>query len=415
MKILFISYFFPPDKSVGAIRAASLVKHFPEKDIDITLLTADTSEEKRKELEKIFQKEKFSLSKAPKLREIGYKTKILSLLELLNLEHYFFFPDVYSYWIRRTYKIGKKIIQKSNFDAVLITLPPYSSAVIGYKLAKKFNLPLILDYRDPWSSHIGLNFPKFIVKQRQRKLERKIASYSKFIVTVIDSCATLISEATNIDEKEIVVIPNGYSTNKMPTQTAPKIKEKFTLSFFGNYSKTHGNTVKEFVLGFRLMVEKNKLGPDDIAIRYAGIKSRSAINRDLEISNITEYFDDLGNLEVEEMIKEIQRSHINYVFAPKILGHNLTTKIFDYCLGNSHVLIIGEKESIYDWCISIEQKLTHVEEDRHAIAEKLEVLYNLWKEGKLEYGCNVAKIAKYNRKELAFKYANLLHENFNKG
>ena len=78
------------------------------------------------------------------------------------------------------------------------------------------------------------------------------------------------------------------------------------------------------------------------------------------------------------------------------------------------MLIIGEKEAIYDWCISIEQKLTHVEEDRYAIAEKLEVLYNLWKEGKLEYGCNVAKIAKYNRKELAFKYANLFHENFNK-
>jgi len=410
MRILFITYFFPPDKSVGGFRAASLVNHFPEKDINLTLLTAETSEKKRKELEQKFGKGNFFLSRAPQIREIGYKTKILSLLELLNLEHYFFFPDIYFPWIRRTYKIGKKIIQEGKIDAILVTLPPYSSAVIGYKLAKKFSLPLILDYRDPWSTHTGLKFPKFIVKQRHRKLERKIANYSKLIITVGDGYAKLISDATNIDEKEISVIPNGYYASNMPKQIAPKIQKKFTLSFFGNYSKAHSKIVKEFVLGFRIMVEKNKLDPSDITLRYAGIQSRTAIQRDLELGNLAEYFEDLGNLEGAEMIKEIQKSHINYVFAPKILDHNLATKIFDYGLGNSHILVIGEKKAIYNWCISVEQRFTHVEEDRYAIAEELENLYKLWKENKLEYGCNEKKIAKYNRKYLALKFADLLNK-----
>lgn len=410
MRVLFITYFFPPDKSVGGFRAASLVNYFPEKDINITLLTADTSEKKRKELGKKFGEENFFLSKAPQIREIGYKTKILSLLELLNLEHYFFFPDVYFPWIRRTCKIGKKIIQKGKIDAVLVTLPPYSSAVVGYKLAKKLNLPLILDYRDPWSSHTGLMFPKFIVKQRHRKLERKIANYSKLIITVGDGYATLISNATGIDEKEISVIPNGYYASNKPTQIAPKIQEKFTLSFFGNYSKAHSKIVKEFVLGFSIMVENNKLEPSDIALRYAGMQSRSTLQRDLELGSITEYLEDLGNLEGAEMIKEIQKSHINYVFAPKILDHNLATKIFDYGLGNSHILVIGEKKAIYNWCMSIEQKFTNVEGDRYAIAEGLENLYKLWKDNKLEYGCDEKEIAKYNRKTLALKFADLLNK-----
>ena len=337
MRVLFITYFFPPDKSVGGFRAASLVNHFPEKDISLTLLTAETSGKKRKELEQKFVKENLFLSRAPQIRELGYKTKILSLLESLNLEHYFLFPDIYFPWIRRTCRIGKKIIQEGKIDAVLVTLPPYSAAVVGYKLAKKFSLPLILDYRDPWSTHTGLKFPKFIVKQRHRKLERKIANYSRLIITVGEGYATLISNATNIDEKEISVIPNGYFAINKPTQIAPKIQDKFTLSFFGNYSKAHKKIVKEFILGFSIMVEKNKLDPSEIALRYAGMQSRSVIQRDLELGNITEYFEDLGNLEGAEMIKEIQKSHINYVFAPKILDHNLATKIFDYGLGSQNL------------------------------------------------------------------------------
>lgn len=103
----------------------------------------------------------------------------------------------------------------------------------------------------------------------------------------------------------------------------------------------------------------------------------SAIKHDLELGSITEYFEDLGNLEGAEMIKEIQKSHINYVFAPKILNHNLATKIFDYGLGNSHILVIGEKKAIYNWCVSVEQKFSHVEEERYAIAEEFENLYKL--------------------------------------
>ena len=95
MRILFISYFFPPDKSVGGLRAASLMQHFPEKDIDMTLITAETTLEKSEILRKELGDENVFLAEAPKLREIGYKTKLLSLIEILNLEHYLFFPDIW--------------------------------------------------------------------------------------------------------------------------------------------------------------------------------------------------------------------------------------------------------------------------------------------------------------------------------
>jgi len=43
-------------------------------------------------------------AKRPKLREIGYKIKLLALLELLNLDKLLFFPDIYFPWIKRAVK-----------------------------------------------------------------------------------------------------------------------------------------------------------------------------------------------------------------------------------------------------------------------------------------------------------------------
>lgn len=413
MRILFISYFMPPDKSVGGFRALSFAKHFPSSNIELSILTADTELNKAKFLKNELGIKQIYLAKASRVRELGYKTKILNIIELLNLEYFFFFPDLYFDWKRHAFKQGEKAIKEDNIDAIFVTLPPYTSAVVAYKLAKKYNLPLFLDYRDPWGSHPNIKFPARFVKRRHIKLEKKIAKYAKLHSTVCRENARFVEKSSGIPFEKISIIYNGYFDENIPKKDTPKITDKFTLSYFGNYYKGHRNIIKEFVLGFKLMVEKNNLTADNICLRYAGTKSRSAILRDFSLGNLQEFFVDLGILEGEELIAEIQKSHINYVFAPKSLEHALATKIFDYGLGNSHILLIGEKDAIYNWCIDVNQKFTCVKEDRYEIAESLERLYKQWKDGKLEYGCDSEKIKEYNRKIQALKLADLVKNAIN--
>ena len=408
MKILLISYFLPPDKSVGGFRALSFAKHFPSSGINLSILTADTVPDKAKYLKKEIGIEQLYLAKASRVRELGYKTKILNILELLNLESFFFFPDLYFDWKKKAIKQGEKAIKEENIEAILVTIPPYTAAVVAYKLAKKYNLPLLLDYRDPWASHPNIKFPGKFLRKRHEKLEKRIANYATFYSTVCRENARVIEQSSGIPIEEFKIIYNGYFDENVPKKDTPKITDKFTLSYFGNYYKGHNHSIKEFVLGFKMMVEKNNLSADDICLRYAGTKSRSAIQRDLSLGNLEEYFVDLGVLEGDKLMAEIQKSHINYVFAPKSLEYALATKIFDYGLGNSHILLIGEKDAIYNWCIEINQKFTYAKEDRYEIAEILEKLYKLWKDGKLEYGCDSEKIKEFNRKTQAIKLVGLV-------
>ena len=410
MKILLISYFLPPDKSVGGFRALSFAKHLPSFGINLSILTAETVPDKAKYLKEELGIEQLYLAKASRVRELGYKTKILNILELLNLESFFFFPDLYFNWKKKAIKQGEKAIKEENIEAILVTIPPYTAAVVAYKLAKKYTLPLLLDYRDPWASHPNIKFPGKFMQKRHEKLEKRIVNYATFYSTVCRENARVIEQSSGIHTEEFKIIYNGYFDENVPKKDTPKITDKFTLSYFGNYYKGHKNSIKEFVLGFKMMVEKNNLSTDDICLRYAGTKSRSAIQRDLSIGDLEEYFVDLGVLEGDKLIAEIQKSHINYVFAPKSLQHALATKIFDYGLGNSHILLIGEKDAIFNWCIEINQKFTYAKEDRYEIAEMLEKLYKLWKDGKLEYGCDSEKIKEYNRKFQALKLAGLIND-----
>ncbi|MCE7742410.1 MAG: hypothetical protein GOP50_08105, partial [Candidatus Heimdallarchaeota archaeon] len=123
-------------------------------------------------------------------------------------------------------------------------------------------------------------------------------------------------------------------------------------------------------------------------------------------------FEDLGYLQGQQIIEELQKSHANFVIVPALNEYALVTKIYDYAIGNSHILIIGGEGELSDWCDSIEQKYTLVEGDRTAISDTLSKLYLQWKNNQLEYGCNEVKLAEFGRHALALKYANLIKKEF---
>ncbi|MEJ2628853.1 MAG: hypothetical protein P8078_09880, partial [bacterium] len=63
----------------------------------------------------------------------------------------FFIPDARVGWNGFAYRKAKDIIKKYKIDTIITTSPPHSTQLIGLKLKKKFNIPWIADFRDPWT------------------------------------------------------------------------------------------------------------------------------------------------------------------------------------------------------------------------------------------------------------------------
>jgi hypothetical protein len=58
--------------------------------------------------------------------------------------------------LRSLYRRSRELLREDRYSAILITLPPHYTALLGPLLGRASGLPYVLDYQDPWVSAWGL-------------------------------------------------------------------------------------------------------------------------------------------------------------------------------------------------------------------------------------------------------------------
>jgi hypothetical protein len=238
-------------------------------------------------------------------------------------------------------------------------------------------------------------------------MEKKIINHSKILVTVGEGYADLIASEFEIEPSNFEIIYNGYF---QPTseKKIEKNSQKFTISFFGNFYLIQKEIVAEFLKGLGKMIKEKNLEEKDIVFQYAGNTSRKVLGRMIAQAEIQQYFKDLGYLTRERLNKEILRSNVVFDIVPKGTEYMIHTKIYDYCKGDSNIVVVGERGSIVELLEKLEQAYTSVAADSNDIAKVMKKLYKQWQEGKILYGCNKEKLKFYERQNQAKLYATVI-------
>lgn len=404
MNILIISYFCYPDKSSAGLRSYGFSKYLQEEGVKIHLLTS-LSQTQLLQIQDKINVTSVSLVSKSKLREWGYKTKILVIMEYLKLDKLLFFPDPYFMWIKRATKKAEQIIEEHNIDIILAIGMPFSDFVVGYTLSKKFDIPLVIDYQDPWSGSPLNPQPKF-TKKRTKKLERKIIDQSSAIVTCGEMYSKIIRESTKTDKK-MHIIHHGYLKEPQIKETKIEKEDDFTISYFGNFYGDLTKSLECLLGGMSKVIEDTN---NDMIFQYAGSTSRNVLGRLLDKTGMTNHFKDLDYLDKAQLFKSIRKSHLNFIPHPKTAAHASQTKLFDYIRNNSHILFVGEYGYSIELCEEIEQKYTLLPPDKEKIVEGLKDLYDKFLNNELDYGCNQKKMEFYSRKNQARRLLEILKE-----
>lgn len=175
LNILFVSYAYPPTNEVGAMRVARLCRYLPEYGINPIVLTVDprfyptqdTSVETpagipvertrvlRTPLD--FYRHYASNAKSdrpssqalesqpgPAVRFSFARRQLLGLLQM---------PDSYWGWYFPAIRKGADIIKHGKISAIISSGPPWTGHLIARHLKRKFRLPWIADFRDPWMAN----------------------------------------------------------------------------------------------------------------------------------------------------------------------------------------------------------------------------------------------------------------------
>ena len=141
-----------------------------------------------------------------------------------------FIPDARKFWVKPSVSYLSDYLSDNTVDCLITTGPPHSLHLIGLELKKKFKLPWIADFRDPWTS-IGYHKKlKLTTKAQQKheKLEAEVLNEATHILVTSPKTKTDFSKLT---QTPITSITNGFDEERV--EQSP-LDEKFSLAHIGS-------------------------------------------------------------------------------------------------------------------------------------------------------------------------------------
>jgi len=116
-------------------------------------------------------------------------------------------PDNYTGWLLPALKIARKIPKP---DLIYSSAPPFTSHIIACLLKMRWKIPLVTDFRDPWTDNPFRVYTTNSVKRWDRFLEKSVFKHSNLIIANTSKMADLFQKNNPQYAAKIKVITNGF-------------------------------------------------------------------------------------------------------------------------------------------------------------------------------------------------------------
>ena len=391
---IFISYYFPPIKSVGVIRNFHLAQLFNKIFTNLYILTTSNQQ--------ILPKEKVDLSSFKSIElinTIDYRTVIQRFFTKNKNTHYpesvkknkiiqwlikaneslpfnLFVGEGGLLYLIDGYSKAKKIIEKTRAKTFVITsFRPTTNVLIGFLL--KLNYPHIIwinSFQDaPYDGFrnnlIFLNFQKYCWK--------KILKFSSLNISTTQTVNYELSKYNS----RVKNIFNGvdFRINKS------KNLDFFTISYTGSLFKNLRDPSMLFE-AISILISENKIDYKKIKIKYIGKDYNHWIQFAMPFKNLLQIMHVNKNSTTKNALEVQEKSHINLLLS----WMELPAKLYEYIgAGNyiislvkgientdlSHLLTTLQIGSVYQYGKT---------EDLEKLKRELLELYTLWMNGAYE-------------------------------
>jgi Glycosyltransferase Family 4 len=423
LKILIITYYFPPAGGPGVQRWLKFVKYLPDFGIQPIVyipenptypivdegLVDEISEKaivlKQKIWEPYMLASLFSKNKTKKIssgiipnqKKQGFMDKVF-----LWIRGNLFIPDARVFWVKPSVKFLEKYITENKIDAIITSGPPHSLHLIGLELKQKLNLKWFADFRDPWTTigyHKSLRLSGYASK-KHKKLEHQVLNTADAIIVTSKTTKTEFQALTS---KPISVITNGYDTENVATQT---LDSKFSLAHIGSFlSERNPKILWESLVELISEIPEFKTHLELKLIGAVGQEVLETLNQ----FGLQPFLNNLGYVSHHEAIAHQKKSQVLLLIeidSPDTKSI-IPGKLFEYMVSNRPIIAIGPKES--DFAEIITATNTGVFFDYTEKTKLKSVIldfYNQFLEGKLQ--ANGVGLQQYSRRNLTQELAQLI-------
>jgi len=413
VKVLIITYYWPPAGGSGVQRWLKFVKYLQEFDIEPVVYTVDNAN---------YPKEDHSLiNEIPKNIEIlkqpiweptdvlfwkKNKSKNNGISNVSNggvlsfIRGNFFIPDPKMFWVKSSVKYLQKYLDTNKIDTIISTGPPHSMHLIALKLQQRNNVKWLADFRDPWSDlYYNKDFKQLsFAKNRNKKLEEAVLKNADCVLTVSNALKSEFAKKAS----RVEVITNGFD-DEVLTNNSSVLDVEFSISYIGLLPKQ--SNPKLFFKVLNELCLQNTDFKNDLKLNFIGDIS-DEVKEEILQNNLLENTNFVGYVAHDKAIEYQKKAQVLLLLIPNVEKSKgiLTGKLFEYLTTKRPILAIGPEDGDLSDIVRETNSGVVVDFNNEVkLSSEILKLYDQYKKGSLLVASK--NIKRYHRKELTKELA----------
>ncbi len=350
-RLLVVSHVFPPLVAGGAARMGQFAKLLPEFGWDVTVLTgqhrssvaidnaAIDALQGRTKIVRAWSPTSTVATRGRAVPRHGLKSLIRRALRTTIMS--MMFPDREILWVPAAVSAGRKALSEQPHDAVLATYSPGTNLIVGRMLARAFNLPFLVDFRDLWAT---LPVESAFVSRAHRaaalKLEGSLVRTASRIIAVAPKMASSIAASHGVADDKAVSITNGFdpSDAARAVDRRPAEPRPFRLVYTGSVHALYN--LDPFWHAIRALADRKVITPESLRIEFVGNLSIDDVRRH-GLESFVEIYPFVPHEKVFDAL-----ATADALFVVETPGYyaefSYAAKVFDYLLTGKPVLALVE-------------------------------------------------------------------------
>lgn len=378
-RVLIITYHFPPDAAMGAVRPAKFAKYLPEfgwepvvytlKEQHYEACDSDRLEPALKclrvyrsdlipgplqiysRLQQLAKRSRISSDSFaevmdakdhPKQEADGYLKRLAgSLLRL---------PDGDQGWILNIALQGRRILRENRIDVFVTSGPPMSTHLGGFLLKKATGIRWVADFRDPWASAPWETVcpSTALTRSLNRWLESKVVSEADSIVSTTDGTTRYFKSILPAREhNKCCTIPNGFDEDDFKSLSSqeyrkPRKDSRIDIIYAGTL---YANRNPEpFFAALRKLIDVGQISEGSVDIQLIG---DCLSFRGVSVPGLVEQYGLLNTVQIigrvpyRECLDRMANASALLLFAQG-QSDQIPGKVFDYLRINRPIFALAE-------------------------------------------------------------------------
>lgn len=238
MNLLIIAIEFPPFNMTGSYRYLKFIPELYKNDVNITVITPTNHDLKLIKPNVISDnylesrvKDQYKHVVIPlfqKFKKVRFQSKLSRLFFTQELDLSLWQKNIIAY-LRNEHK----------FDWLMVSVPQFELGSLAIKIAKVYNMKLLIDIRDEWSLNKSVPFATYLQYRNVLRKERQLLYAADKITIVTPELKNILCRVHKIkNENKVCVIPNGFEDNDLKLDKSLIIQKNvqgITVAYSGSF------------------------------------------------------------------------------------------------------------------------------------------------------------------------------------